>query len=157
MGTLGPLRAQYPLRRNERLRQYEVPRDGFGIDVHVAHFSTMLAVPAQRLLADTVMVQGFVVPPVETLLALKLTAWLDRRASVHGDKDLADIQGLLPLLDPVRWSALPSTYACRRRKPSVWLRAGAHWPRWCLVASARPSGCRTRSGAGRSPIPVRWT
>lgn len=111
VGTLGLLRAEYPLIRNERLRKYEVPLDGFDIDVYVAHFSTTLAVPAERLLADTAMVQGFVVPPVEALLALKLTAWLDRRASVHGDKDLADIQGLLPLVDRACWSALPSTYA----------------------------------------------
>ena len=108
--TLGTLRAQYGLVKNDRLRKYEVPFGGFDLDVYVEHYSTTLAVPPERLLTLTTSVQGFTVPPVEALVALKLGAWIDRRTSIHGEKDLADVRGLLPLVDRDRWASLPQDY-----------------------------------------------
>jgi hypothetical protein len=131
--TLGALRAHYGLVKNERLRKYEVPLDGFDLDIYVEHYSTTLTVPPERLLTETTSVQGFTVPPVEALLALKLGAWLDRRASIHGEKDLADIRGLLPMVDRERWVALPDEYGLSetqaRRLHEAWANLARYVPR----------------------------
>lgn len=138
--TLGKLRLEYPLVKNDRLRKYEVPLDGFDLDVYVEHYSTTLAVPPEALLERTFTMQGFAVPPVEALLALKLGAWLDRRASIHGAKDLADIRGLLPLLDRGRWAALPQDYGLSRGQVARLSQA------WAALAPLVPRRVREKAG-----------
>lgn len=99
------LRQDMELRRNDRLRKYEVKADGFDIDIYVPHYSTTLAIAPERVMERTQLREGFRVPDVEILLALKLGAWADRRGSLKGEKDLVDIGALLPLTDRERFGA----------------------------------------------------
>lgn len=95
--TLGRLRADYPsVVRNDRLRKYEIPAEGFDVDIYVLHFSTTLTVPTEYLLAHAQVVQGFRVPSPEALIVLKAGAWLEQRQSLHGEKDRQDLLHLLP-------------------------------------------------------------
>ncbi len=96
---LGRLRSDYPaLKANHRLKKYEIPADGFDIDIYVPHYSTTLALPPEYVQQRTLPVEGFRVPTPPVLLALKLGAWRERRNSDKGQKDLEDIRGLLPLV-----------------------------------------------------------
>lgn len=76
-------------------------------------------------------------PDVETLLALKLGAWKDRRGTPKGEKDLLDILALEPLttrdelaavlkeiLGPRRARELLALFdeAMRHRRPRAWRR-----------------------------------
>jgi len=137
---LAGLRIRHDVRRNDRLRKYEIKCDGFDIDIYVPHYSTTLAVPPDRVQAVAQARLGFLVPPPELLLALKLGAWSQRKGSPKGQKDLADIAGLLTIANPARLgpalaaagipaeqatallrtldeaqAALPKGYAARRR------------------------------------------
>jgi len=69
------------------------------VDIYVPHYSTTLSVPPAYVLTHTRDVAGFSVPEPEALLALKATAWLDRRRSTHGAKDHQDILRILPFCD----------------------------------------------------------
>lgn len=95
--TLSQLRQRYEVQKNDRLKKYEVHADGFDIDIYLPFYSTTLALPAEIVTQHAMVVDGFQVPPVEYLLALKLGAWNDRRASAKGQKDLLDIHGLIAL------------------------------------------------------------
>ena len=90
------------MRKNDRLRKYEIKRDGFDIDIYVPHYSTTLSVPPDRVQAAAQARLGFLVPPPELLLALKLGAWSQRKGSPKGQKDLVDIAGLLAVAAPER-------------------------------------------------------
>ncbi len=100
--TLEKLRYDFPLTKNERLKKYEIARDEVQIDVYVPHYS-QLGPDIDR----TVIVDGFTVPPPETLIALKLTAYRARQGSGKGHKDLIDIISLL-LLPSLDWSQIPT-------------------------------------------------
>lgn len=99
--TLTAFQQRFSVVKNERLRKYEIPADGFGVDIYVEHYSTTLSVPPAYVLSHTRDVAGFSVPEPEALLALKATAWLNRRHSTHGDKDHQDILRLLPFCNGV--------------------------------------------------------
>lgn len=94
--TLGALRTQYSLEKNERLRKYEVKQDKFDIDVYVPHYS-QLALPTEQLSRYSVNIQGIKTVSAEALLILKQGAEIERRNSVKGQKDAIDILTLLTL------------------------------------------------------------
>ncbi|MDZ4228832.1 MAG: nucleotidyl transferase AbiEii/AbiGii toxin family protein [Patescibacteria group bacterium] len=54
-----------------------------------------MGIKAEKILQDLRTVRGFSVPSPELLFILKLVAWLDRRASAKGRKDLIDLISLL--------------------------------------------------------------
>lgn len=64
----------------------------------MAHYSTTLALRAEYVQRNAQSRSGFLVPDAATLLALKIGAWIDRRGTPKGDKDLLDIKSLLPLV-----------------------------------------------------------
>ena len=91
---LSRIRGKYELFRNERLKKYEFRQGEVQIDVYPAYYSD-LGIKAEKILADCRTVVGFSVPLPETLFILKLVAWLGRKSSPKGRKDLIDLVGLL--------------------------------------------------------------
>lgn len=95
--TLDQMRTAFPqLVKNTRLAKYEIPGDQFDIDIYVPYFSETLSIPPEYIQQHTMYVDGFELPEVEMLLALKLGAYADRAGTAKGNKDLMDIMGLLP-------------------------------------------------------------
>lgn len=102
-GELARLRCDYRVEKNERLTKYEIKADGFDIEIYVPYYSATLAVPPEFVLGRAQTREGFRVPDPETLLALKLGAWSERRGSLKGSKDEADIRALLPIVSRGRF------------------------------------------------------
>ncbi len=99
---LEKLRQDFPLIKNERLKKYEISQDQVQIDVYVPHYSQLGAD-----VSTTISLEGFTVPPPETLIALKLVAHHHRAGSSKGRKDLVDIISLLTL-PQLNWKLVPS-------------------------------------------------
>ncbi len=99
------LRREMPLRKNERLRKYEVTVEGISIDVYVPYYSRLIISPGEIMRRARV-IEGFRVPEPEVLLALKQQAELERGASIKGLKDRIDILALLSFVDLERYSTL---------------------------------------------------
>jgi predicted nucleotidyltransferase len=68
------------------------------IDVYSAYYSD-LGIASEEILANQIVKNGFKIPSVELLIVLKLVAWLSRRGTGKGRKDLIDIISLLDLDD----------------------------------------------------------
>ena len=100
--SLDKLRQDYPLIKNDHLKKYEIIQTEIHIDIYVPHYS-QLGLPAQDIIKSAAQLEGFHVPPPETLLTLKLTAYQNRVGSSKGRKDLLDIISLL-LLPQLDWS-----------------------------------------------------
>lgn len=92
--TLGRLKTNFDVRKNERLKKYEINMDGFDVDIYVPFYSE-LGVPADFIFKDTLSIDGFTVPQKEILLILKIFVYGQRKGSLKGKKDLLDIIGLL--------------------------------------------------------------
>lgn len=84
----------YELHKNPKLSKYEVKMPRFDIDIYVPYYSK-LAVPPEDIINMTRSVEGFTLPTPEALLILKLGAFISRRESIKGQKDMVDILGLL--------------------------------------------------------------
>jgi hypothetical protein len=91
---LEKLRTQFDLIKNERLKKYEIKADGFDIDIYVPHYSD-LGMPLDDVMRNTISIEGFRVPRKETLLALKLHVYEQRKGSLKGKKDMIDVISLL--------------------------------------------------------------
>ena len=91
---LGRIRRKYELFKNERLKKYEFRQGEAQVDVYPAYYSD-LGVKAEKILTDCRIVEGFLVPAPELLFILKLVAWLGRKSSPKGRKDLIDLISLL--------------------------------------------------------------
>lgn len=93
--TLRILESKYTLRKNERLRKYEIKKDKYDIDIYLPSYS-VLAIPPKDILSKyTNSIEGFMLPVPEVLMVLKLGAAHDRGMSIKGEKDAIDILGLL--------------------------------------------------------------
>jgi hypothetical protein len=99
--TLGQLKTVFEVFKNDRLKKYEIKLDGFDVDIYLPHWSA-LGIPIEDLARDSVLIEGFRVPIKETLLALKLYAYRERKASLKGKKDALDIISLL-YFNEVSW------------------------------------------------------
>ncbi|MEK9180214.1 MAG: hypothetical protein AAB897_02270 [Patescibacteria group bacterium] len=104
---LGRLREEFIANKNDRLKKYEIKTGEFDVDIYVAHYSD-LGLPAEKIREAAVARDGFLAPPLEMLLLLKLYAWRDRRGTVKGRKDELDILSLafLPEFDWRRYKAM---------------------------------------------------
>jgi hypothetical protein len=91
---LEKLRKKFSVTKNERLKKYEIKGEGFDIDIYVPHYSD-LGLPLEEVLRQAVLKEGFRVPRMEALLALKCRAYEQRKGSLKGKKDMIDIIGLL--------------------------------------------------------------
>lgn len=103
LSELEKLKNSYDIFKNGRLKKYEFRREEVEIDVYTPYFSNP-GIPAEDIVADARIVEGFRLPSRELLLGLKIAAWSNRRASSKGRKDLVDIIGLLdtPLINADR-------------------------------------------------------
>lgn len=92
--ALDYLKQHYDLRKNERLRKYEIKVGGIDVDIYIPFFSR-LAIPPEDLKSHSTVLEGFRIASPEALLVLKQAAELGRRGSMRGEKDRLDILGLL--------------------------------------------------------------
>jgi hypothetical protein len=92
--TLGLMGRELPLKKNERLRKYELLISDVEVDVYVPYFSN-LGIPVEDVAANIRVLEGFKVPTPEVLLILKQAAEVERAGSVKGLKDRIDILALL--------------------------------------------------------------
>lgn len=90
--VLAGLKKRYDVRKNDRLKKYEIKIDEIDIDIYVKHYSK-LSVPFELL--ETTKIEGFEVARPEFLLALKQGAEQSRGESIKGGKDRIDIMCLL--------------------------------------------------------------
>lgn len=94
--TLGQLRQDYNVSKNDRLKKYEIQQDKFDVDIYVKYYSE-LGFPLEEL--EVTRIEGFTVPVLEDLIILKQNAEIDRRGSVKGKKDATDILSMLIYCD----------------------------------------------------------
>jgi hypothetical protein len=92
--TLGLMGRELPLKKNERLKKYELLISDVEVDVYVPYFSN-LGIPVEDAAANIRVLEGFKVPTPEVLLILKQAAEVERAGSVKGLKDRIDILALL--------------------------------------------------------------
>ena len=98
MEDLRFLKENYELKKNDRLKKYEIAFGDIDVDIYVPYYSA-LAIPAQDLHTLTSSIEGITVVIPEALLILKQGAELDRADSVKGSKDRVDIMALLCFCD----------------------------------------------------------
>jgi len=96
--VLEALGREFPLRKNMRLRKYELALGDVEIDIYVPFFSR-LGIPVEEVAAHVTTLEGFRVPKPEILLILKQAAELERVGSVKGFKDRLDVLALLIHVD----------------------------------------------------------
>jgi len=96
--ALEKLRADFDLRKNDRLKKYEISRAEIDVDIYLPHYSK-LGLPLENIPNYCQAVDGFKVPKQEVLLILKQVAYADRRGSAKGVKDKIDIISLLTTAD----------------------------------------------------------
>ena len=95
---LSELKKRFLVLKNERLRKYEIKKEGIDIDIYLPYYSDP-GLPPQEIKKFTTTKEGFIVPVPEVLLILKLNVFKNRRGSPKGEKDKIDIFSLLSLVD----------------------------------------------------------
>ncbi|MEA3355069.1 MAG: hypothetical protein U9Q63_01120 [Patescibacteria group bacterium] len=98
LSELGKLREKYDFSKNERLKKYEFRKGEVQVDVYSVYFSK-IGMEASEIIKHSQMLKGFKVPKIEVLMALKLTAWVNRRGSSKGRKDFLDLISLMRMTD----------------------------------------------------------
>lgn len=88
------LKENYELRKNDRLKKYEIKIDDIDIDIYAPYYSK-LTVPIEEITKHSAKIQNFNVVSPEILLILKQGAEKDREHSIKGNKDRIDIVTLL--------------------------------------------------------------
>jgi len=98
---LDKLKNDYQLIKNQRLKKYEIKKEGIDIDIYLPYFSD-LGLPVEKLIKYTDRNQSFRVLKKEVLLFTKLKAYQE---TIKGVKDKIDIISLvlLPDFDFVFW------------------------------------------------------
>lgn len=95
---LQQLKEQSQLYKNDRLKKYEMKKEGIDIDIYLPYFSD-LGFPIEDILKHKQTIEGFHLPPKEILLITKQNAYSERKASLKGQKDMIDIIALISLDD----------------------------------------------------------
>ena len=72
-GTLEGLRQKYGVRKNDRLKKYEIKMQDFDVDIYVPYYSNP-GIIAEDLVKLADSLEGFNVVKAEVLLVLKLNA-----------------------------------------------------------------------------------
>ena len=93
MADMSDLRTTEELTANRRLNKHQLVKSGFEFDIYTERQSSLI-VPFDQVSAHAIDYDGIRVACPEHLLALKLEAYRDRRASSKGDKDARDIARL---------------------------------------------------------------
>lgn len=118
--TLGYLKKNYMLRKDDHLKRYEIVIDDVGVDIYLPYFSN-LGIPVEGIITYTVKIKDFETLPPELLLILKQKAEYERRDSVKGQKDRVDILNLLTRLD-MDWEMYKEVlerYNCKEYKKEL--------------------------------------
>ena len=92
--TLSQLKQKFEVYKNERLQKYEIKIEGIDVDIYIPYWSD-LGLPIEKIIKNTVSIEGFGLPSREVLLTLKLFVYSQRKTSLKGKKDLIDIVSLL--------------------------------------------------------------
>src|SRR3989338_4387350 len=95
---LDKLKNDYQLIKNQRLKKYEIKKEGIDIDIYLPYFSD-LGLPVEKLIKYTDRNQSFRVLKKEVLLFTKLKAYQEREMTIKGVKDKIDIISLVLLPD----------------------------------------------------------
>ncbi|MGB9706503.1 MAG: hypothetical protein ACPLXP_00300 [Microgenomates group bacterium] len=95
---LEKMRNEFAVSKNERLRKYEARKEETEIDIYVPFYSNP-GIPAEEIKKFTSQLEGFIVAQKEVLAVLKQKAFLERRNTPKGRKDLADLVSLFCLED----------------------------------------------------------
>ena len=98
LSDLEYLKKQFILVKNERLKKYEVKKDGVDIDIYIPYYSNP-GIKAEEIIKYKNRKEGFSVPQKEVLLLTKQKAYQERQTSSKGQKDKIDIISLLMLAD----------------------------------------------------------
>lgn len=96
MPTLTKIKTQFSVTKNNRLFKYEAVQGEIQIDIYVPFWSH-LGIPAGDVQSQAIVLEGFHVPPPETLVVLKQVAYAARMGSSKGYKDFLDIISLISL------------------------------------------------------------
>jgi hypothetical protein len=91
---LDDIKKNYELRKNDRLKKYEIIVSEIDVDIYLPHYSQMI-IPCDQLTSMNITKEGFQVLKPEPLLILKQQALLDRKDIIKGQKDRIDILALL--------------------------------------------------------------
>ncbi len=92
--TLEKIGLENVLKKNERLKKYEIKFQEISVDIYLPYFSKIV-IPPEDLMEKLVVVQGFKIPAAKALLILKQQAEIERKNSIKGLKDRVDIMCLL--------------------------------------------------------------
>ncbi|PJA53441.1 hypothetical protein CO166_01825, partial [Candidatus Roizmanbacteria bacterium CG_4_9_14_3_um_filter_36_11] len=84
--------------KNDRLRKYEIKKEGIDINIYLPYFSD-LGLPVEKLIKHQDRNQGFTILKKEVLLVTKLKAYQGRGVTIKGVKDKIDIISLVLLPD----------------------------------------------------------
>lgn len=103
--TLSKLKKNYDMRKNDRLRKYEIKIDEIDVDIYVPHYST-LGIPVEEMEEHVTTIENIRTVQPEALLILKQGAEIQRRNSIKGEKDRLDIIALLNHVDIKKYAAL---------------------------------------------------
>lgn len=98
--TLGRLKINFEVIKNERLKKYEIKFDSFDVDIYLSFWSE-LGLPLDLIMGNSISLDGFRLPPKEILLILKLFTHTQRKGSLKGQKDVLDIFSLLYYADQI--------------------------------------------------------
>lgn len=98
---LDKLQKIYPVTKNDRLKKYETRNEELQIDIYLPHYS-QIGIPIENVIKNTQKLDTFSVPKIETLLALKLYVYNQRKLSAKGQKDRLDILSLLLVSKPIK-------------------------------------------------------
>lgn len=96
--TLGKFKLDFDVVKNERLKKYEIKKEGIDIDIYLEFYSNP-GLPAEEIKKYRQKIEGFNLPKPEILLILKQKAYLERQGSIKGEKDKIDIFSLLNYSD----------------------------------------------------------
>lgn len=96
--VLARLKEEFAVSKNEHLRKYEARQEAVEIDIYLPFYSNP-GIPAEDLKAFSFSLEGFKVVEKEVLAILKQKALIERRDSLKGRKDLADLISLFRLAD----------------------------------------------------------
>ncbi|PJC81442.1 hypothetical protein CO007_04590, partial [Candidatus Roizmanbacteria bacterium CG_4_8_14_3_um_filter_36_10] len=88
----------FQLIKNDRLRKYEIKKEGIDINIYLPYFSD-LGLPVEKLIKHQDRNQGFTILKKEVLLVTKLKAYQGRGVTIKGVKDKIDIISLVLLPD----------------------------------------------------------
>ena len=91
---LEKIRNDFEINKNDRLKKYEIKKEGIDIDIYVPFYSNP-GLPAEDLQKYQIKLEGFTTLTLEALFILKLGAARARLNSPKGQKDLIDLVSLL--------------------------------------------------------------